>query len=147
MTAIQLQLANDNLDSAEKTSSLPVFTRLERQQLQKVLAKYRKQQQDEIWKDLRETETMIEQASRMQIFSEQDRAGFAARLERLRQGLSISRNHSAEAEEIKKLRQAIERRRTREATLTQERLQQLSGEEMPKPAPPASDWRIDFTSD
>ncbi|MEZ5941466.1 MAG: hypothetical protein R3C18_08755 [Planctomycetaceae bacterium] len=146
-TAIQLQLANDNVDSAEKTSSLPVFTRLERQQLQKVLAKYRKQQQDEIWKDLRETESMIEQASRMQIFSEQDRAGFAARLERLRQGLSISRNHTAEAEEIKKLRQAIERRRTREATLTQERLQQLSSDEMPKPAPPASDWRIDFTSD
>ncbi len=149
-TAIQLQLAADNLDAAEKISTLPVFDRPQRRQLQQVLAKYRKQRQQELWKDLQATESLIEEASRMQIFSEQDRAGFAARLERLRRGLSLSRDHGAEMEELQRLRQAVERRRAREAVRTKERLEQLQGSTTPlptKPAAPTSDWKLDFSGD
>ncbi|MCA9080231.1 MAG: hypothetical protein KDA58_06705 [Planctomycetaceae bacterium] len=140
LTAVQLQLAQSHLDAAEKLTTLPVWSRPEQQQLQQVLARYRKEHRDELWKDLQETETLIDEAVKLQIFSEQDRAGFAARLERLRRGLSLSRGSSSDAEEIQQLRQAVERRRSREATLTRERLEQLqSGVSSPKQG-----WKMDF---
>lgn len=150
LTTIQLQLAADNLDAAEKISLLPVFNREEGRQLQLVLSKYRKQQQEEVWKDLRETELMIEEASRLQILSDQDRAGFAARLERLRRGLTLSHDHRDEIEELHKLRAVIDRRRAREAELAQDRLKQLQGQTPPPPPEPAKpnmSWKMDFFSE
>ncbi len=144
ITAVQLQLGRDNLDAAEKISTLPVWNRTEQAQLQTVLSRYRKQLRDELWKDLQETEALIEDATRLQLFSEQDRVGFSARLERLRRGLSLSRHHAGDAHEIAQLRNAVERRRSREATLTRERLEKLEttgGTNLP---PPRKGWTMDF---
>ena len=103
----------------------------------KQLAKAR----ESLWQDLQETERMIGDAARLDLFTPQDKAGFETRLERLRRSLHDDSDVSAGTVDLERLRSAVLRSRERETQRIRTRLNELSPDHSPKPG----GWVMDFS--
>ncbi len=141
LTAFQLQVNYGNTESAEKIVGLGTCSSQERTQLQALLNQHVKSQRDHLWSDLEETEANINEAVRLEILSEQDRTGFAARVEKLRRGLKTGHEFSVEAQEIEELREQLNKRRKRETNRLRGKVNQKSSEPPEEP----QGWVMDFS--
>lgn len=148
LTAFHLQMSDGNFDAARKLTQLDVWSPVEREKLQQIVDQRVQDERTRLQHELAETETLIEDAIRLELLSPHDHAGFTSRLEQLRIGIDKMSDLRAGSREVDSLRQAVQERRERETNQVRRRLEELdphnpSDEANDRP----NDWIMDFSPD
>ncbi len=144
-TAFQIQASHHHHDATSRIASLDVWSKEDRETLLALRERQLHRTREELLADLESTERMIVEASRLEILSPHDRVGFDARLLQLKRHLLHDADLGASVCEMERLRDALERHRSREVHRTPDRPQHLvPNAQLPQPGAETSGWKTHF---
>ncbi len=154
-TAFKVQLAQGNLQMADRILSLAIWSNEERDALQGVLERDRHRKRTHFSRELSEVHKLLTESVHLDILKASERAGFETRLTKLQAIATSDTNVSSGFVELDRVREALVKRREREADRIRSRLRQLSHppNDEPLAEPPSSSdtdatqprgWVMDF---